>query len=166
MVSFHTCHLTLGYTSFCGYSNTPTFLSSLEVFLFPLQKPVQGQIFFLKIAVHETYFQTEQNYFHSIWFLRVLIYFYLLEKIFWQSNTYSATGWRICQVLACPYSLGSTSTQQGHSRGTFQMGIALSLKEGVETKLCFTVTTNIFTPKGLSFTVYKKENVSFSAFPN
>ena len=48
------------------------------------------------------------------------------------------------QVLECLISLGSTSTQQGHSRGTFQTRIALSLKEGVETKLCFMVTTNIF----------------------
>lgn len=47
VISFHTCHLTLGNTSLCGHANTPALLWSLELFPFLLLKPVQRHIFVL-----------------------------------------------------------------------------------------------------------------------
>lgn len=92
---------------------------------------------FLKIAVHEKHLQAEQNYFHSIWFLHVGIYFYLLEETFWQPNIHSAIGWQVCQIFDMPLLtvLGQHLFKRANPKevGGSCMEVLLRFKEGIET---------------------------------
>lgn len=96
MASFHTCHLPLGNTSFCEYSNTLIFLPSLELFQFPLLKPVQRQILVLENCSSWKPPSNWARLFPQCLVLPCMHLFLFIRRGFWQPNMDLATG---CQGL-------------------------------------------------------------------
>lgn len=146
MISFHTSHLTLGNTSFCGYANTLAFLWSLELFPFPLLKPVQRHIFLLgnfsswKPSSNWAHLSPQHlvpSWMHSFLFIR---------------RDFLAAKYRFSNRLAgipdaghsCPSQPWVSLHSGGSPKGTSETGIPFRIKEGAETELSLTVNTNTF----------------------